>query len=187
MRWPVLTASMFAACAPPPQGLRRTPPGDGPTVVVDFEAEPLPEIPFPNDLATRPDPGSPTGLRLNLPTGADLDFERLTRERLDTLDGFGVFSWISVAFDAPIDVGVLLDKQRDDAGVPRSFDDDAVYVIDVDPGSPELGRVVPLDFQTGRFPQDTTRQGLFLSNDARVDQPSLLFETVEEDLDADGE
>jgi hypothetical protein len=156
-------------------------------VVVDFEAEPLPEIPFPNDLATRPDPTSPTGLRLNLPTGADLDFERQTRERLNALDGFGLFTWITVAFDAPIDVGALLDRQRDDQGTPGSFDDDAVYLVDVDPSSPELGRLIPLDFQTGRFPQDTTSSGLFLGNDPRVDEPSLLFETVDEDLDGDGE
>jgi hypothetical protein len=183
----LLPALVLAACAPPPEGLRRTPGGPGPRVVVDFEAEPLPEIPFPNDLATRPDPSSPTGLRLNLPTGAELDFERLTRERLDELDGFGIFSWISVAFDGPIDVGELLRRQQDDAGKPGSFDDDAVYLVDVDPASPERGRIVPLDFQTGRFPQDATSGGLFLSNDPRVDEPSLLFDTVDEDLDGDGE
>jgi hypothetical protein len=183
---PVL-AMAGAACAPSPEGLRRTPPGPGPRIVVDFDAEPLPEIPFPNDLATRPDPDSPTGLRLNLPTGADLDFERRTRERLNGLDGFGIFTWLTVAFDDDLDVGALLERQRDDVGTPGSFDDDAVYLVDVDPSSPEQGRIVPLDFQTRRFPQDTTREGLFLSNDPRVAEPSLLFDTVDEDLDGDGE
>jgi hypothetical protein len=184
---PVLALAALSACAAPPEGLRATPAGPGPRVVVDFDAEPLPEIPFPNDLATRPDPTSPTGLRLNLPTGADLDFERRTRERLNALDGFGVFGWITVAFDGDLDVGALLDRQRDDAGVVGAFDDDAVYLVDVDPASPERGRIVPLDFQTGRFPQDTTHDGQFLSNDPRDGEPSLLFDTVEEDLDGDGE
>ena len=39
--------------------------GDGPKVMFDLSHKPLPEIPFPNDLATRPDPASPTGLRVN--------------------------------------------------------------------------------------------------------------------------
>lgn len=185
--WSLSSTLVLAACAAPPEGLRATPRGPGPHVIVDFDAVPLPEIPFPNDLATRPDPTSPTGLRLNLPTGADLDFERRTRERLNTLDGFGIFTWLTVSFDADIDVAELLDRQRDDAGVPGAFDDDAVYLVDVDPSSPERGRIVPLDFQTGRFPQDTTRDDLFLANDQRYGDPALLFESTEEDLDGDGE
>ena len=35
--------------------------GTGPTIIFDLDARPLPEIPFPNDLATRLDPSSPTG------------------------------------------------------------------------------------------------------------------------------
>ena len=57
---------LLVACATAPEGLRETPPGDGPTVVIDWDARPLPELPLPNDLATRPDPTSPTGLRLNI-------------------------------------------------------------------------------------------------------------------------
>ena len=50
----------WSHCAVAPDGLRATPDGDGPVVVVDWDAKPLPEVPFPTDLATRPDPGSPT-------------------------------------------------------------------------------------------------------------------------------
>ena len=64
----VLPLALLCACAPLPEGLRATPAGSGPVVRVDFDAEPLPDIPFPNDLAARPDVSSPTGLRLNPPT-----------------------------------------------------------------------------------------------------------------------
>ena len=65
-----LTLALCAAgCNPAmPEGLAPTPAGSGPKVVFDFDARPLPEIPFPNDLATRPDPESPTGrYRIRLP------------------------------------------------------------------------------------------------------------------------
>ena len=47
-------------------GLGQTERLGGPRVVWDIEAEPLPEIPLPNDAATRIDPTSPTGRRLNI-------------------------------------------------------------------------------------------------------------------------
>ncbi|MCK5689264.1 hypothetical protein KAI87_08340, partial [Myxococcota bacterium] len=39
--------------------------GNGPRIMWDLGATPLPEIPFPNDVATIPDSNSPTGLRMN--------------------------------------------------------------------------------------------------------------------------
>ena len=50
------------------EGLLRTPPGDGPRVRYEPEARPLPEIPLPNDIATRSDPTSVTGRRVNVST-----------------------------------------------------------------------------------------------------------------------
>ena len=41
-------------------GIRPTPAGSGPVVNWDPLHRPLPEIPLPNDVATYPDPGSPT-------------------------------------------------------------------------------------------------------------------------------
>lgn len=183
---PLLPVSWLVACTPPPEGLRPTPDGDGPVVRVDWDAEPLPDIPFPNDLATRPDPTSPTGLRPNLPLDAELDLENETRATLNTLSGFGVFAPITVAFDGDLDLDALLARHPDDHEDPDAFRDDAVYVIDVEPSSPDFGRPVALDLGGGRFPQDATRLGTFLENDPRLAEPSLLFETGEEDLDGDG-
>jgi hypothetical protein len=174
------------ACAAPPAGLRATPAGDGPLVRVDWDALPLPDIPFPNDLATRPDPTSPTGLRPNLPEQADVEVETLSRQRINRLAGFGIFAPISVAFEGDLDVDEVLRRHPGDPLDPGSFRDDAILLIDVDPDSPDFGKPVPLDFGHGRFPQDATRLGTFLANDPRADQPSLLFDTGNEDLDGDG-
>ena len=101
----LLLAMLAAAgCQPYPEGIRSTPGGEGPVVVIDWEAEPLPELPFPNNLATRPDPASPTGLRLNISTYAHTAYESETREKRNELTGFGIFSPISVRFDAPLDL-----------------------------------------------------------------------------------
>ena len=48
------------------KGLRLSPPGPGPTVIFDPLDQPIPEIPFPNDVATVSDRTSPTGKRLNV-------------------------------------------------------------------------------------------------------------------------
>ncbi|MEZ4241335.1 MAG: hypothetical protein R3F59_35295 [Myxococcota bacterium] len=185
MRIPLALAAL-AACAPAPDGLRRTPPGSGPRVIVDFDAQPLPELPFPNDLATRPDPTSPTGLRPNLPVDALVRQENDAREGIDGLSGFGLFAPISVSFDAPLDVQAIVDRHPDDLWADAPFADDAILLVDVDPDSPERGRIVPLDLGSGRFPQDVTELGQFLPNDPRRDQPSLLFETAEEDVNGNG-
>src|SRR5260221_2728390 len=57
----------LAACADgvPFEGLAPAQATGGPMVNFDLTHRPLPDIPFPNDLATRPDPASPTGLRAN--------------------------------------------------------------------------------------------------------------------------
>ena len=68
------------ACAPAPEGLRETPDGPGPVVKVDWDARPLPDIPFPNDLATTVSRHSPTGLRLNVPLAAKTEMERHARK-----------------------------------------------------------------------------------------------------------
>ena len=46
---------LLGGCQTELQGLRETPTGTGPLIVVDWDAEPLPELPFPNNLATKPD------------------------------------------------------------------------------------------------------------------------------------
>lgn len=177
---------VLAACAAPPEGLRATPDGTGPLVRVDWEALPLPDVPFPTDLATRPVPSSPTGLRLNLPVDAPVALERHSRELLNEQPGFGLFSPITVGFDARIDLDDVLRRHRDDLHDPAAWRDDAFYLIDVDPDSPERGRPVQLEVGHGRFPQIAAQLGKFLPNDPRADNPSLLFETANEDANGNG-
>ena len=151
----------LAGCVPSQEGLRPTPSGSGPVVFIDWEAEPLPEIPFPNDLASRVDPSSPTGLRLNFSEEAPTQTERDLRARANELSGFGIYAPITVRFDAPLDLDALLSRHghHDDQA------DDAVYLVDVSPGSPELGQAVLLDIGGGRFPADLPRDGMFFAND----------------------
>ncbi len=170
-----------AACAPS-AGLRPTPDGTGPTVVVDWDAEPLPEIPFPNDLAARVDETSPTGLRLNFSEMAPTRSERELRTKANTLTGFGIFAPIMVRFDAPLDLDDLTSRHGRDV----AFDDDAVYVIDVTPGSPGYLEPALLDLGGDRYPIDLPDRGRFFTNDPRADEATLLFETVVEDLNGDG-
>ncbi len=178
---------LLAACAPYPEGLRATPDGDGPLVVVDWDAKPLPELPFPNDLATRSDPTSPTGLRVNIPTDASTAMDRDARQKLNSLSGFGVYAPISVAFSAPLDLDELAARHRDDPKLgAEAFTDDAVFVIDVTPDSPDYGKPVALDLGRGRFPYDVPRSDRYFPNDSRAASPTLVFDTVEEDLNGNG-
>src|SRR5690606_15086555 len=94
-----------------PEGWARTPEGDGPRGVWDLEAEPLPEVPLPNDVATWPDPTSPTGRRINARLIAPSSMERRLRQEFDRLDGWGTFAPLTVRFDAPLDLGSLVARQ----------------------------------------------------------------------------
>ena len=98
-------------------GLGETQRAGGPQVVWDIEAEPLPEIPLPNDAATRIDPTSPTGRRLNISvTTARTRYEQRTRESFNELDGFGTYAPGYVTFDAPLNLQELATRhgQNDD-------------------------------------------------------------------------
>jgi hypothetical protein len=194
---------LVTACesASPLEGLGRTRRQGGPRVVFDLDARPLPEIPFPNDLATRPDATSPTGRRLNLSLIGPTLLESGVRAKADRLDGFGTFSPITVRFDARLDVADLRARHRD-----RDRSNDAVYLFDVDPDSPDFGKAVDLDLgyyadapaemplpegyqvpKTGRFPSGLDKTDQYFEFDPRAGTSTLLFETVEEpDLDGDG-
>ena len=175
------------ACAPYPEGLRATPAGTGPTVRIDWDAKPLPDVPFPNDLATTVDRHSPTGLRLNVPLAASTEMERHAREKLNMLTGFGIYSPIAVPFEAPLDLDLIARLHRDDdkLGVAQ-FTDDAFFLIDVTPGSPTYLEPVALDVGAGRFPIDVARTDRYFPNDSRSGEPSLVFDTFDEDLNGNG-
>ena len=83
------------------------------TVVMDFYHKPLARIPLPNDIATRHDPTSATGRRINASVVASIQFERRTREMMDQLDGWGIFQPITIPFSGPLDVGSILAAHRD--------------------------------------------------------------------------
>ena len=169
-------------CSPYPDGLRLTPDGSGPTVVIDWDAEPLPEIPLPNDLATRPDPSSVTGLRLNISEEAPTEMEREARRKINGLAGFGIYAPFTVSFDRPLDLDEIQHRHQDDG----NFADDAFLLINVEPSSPDYLQPVRLDVGHGRFPQDLDETDRYFPNDPRQDSPALLFETVDEDLNRNG-
>ena len=137
----------------------------GPKVVFDLFRKPLPEIPFPTDIATRVDPTSPTGLRLNASLIAPTQLERNLRGLLDTLDGFGTFAPITVAFDADIDVLDLYNRQNN-----ADPSDDGVYVVDL-----STGALSPLDFNGGHFPYTLNDPGQYFINDPDTNAFNLLF------------
>ena len=137
----------------------------GPRVLFDLTRTPLPEIPFPNDLATRPDPTSPTGLRVNASQIAPTHLEENTRRLLDQLDGFGTYSPITVAFSQDLDVLDFYARQND--GDPSN---DGAYLVQID-----TGEVFPLDVNGGHFPAVIESGGRYFMNDPQASVKNLLF------------
>lgn len=179
--------TLAAACAvgcsieSAPRGLRATPLGDGPQVVFDLSRRPLPEIPQPNDVATFPDPTSRTGKRLNVSLLAPTLLEREAREGFNSMEGWGTFAPITVAFargpgtpptEAAIDLDSVAARMVGDA---YNFADDAVYLVNLKTGVP-----VPLDMGNGNFPSSVVDKSLYFRNDAKAAEENLLFETTEE-------
>ena len=178
----VLFPVLLASCAPYPTGIRKTPDGDGAVVVIDWDAQPLPEIPLPNDLATRPDPSSVTGLRLNISEEAPTGMEREARRKINELVGFGIYAPFTVSFSDALDLDEIQHRHQDDG----DYSDDAFFIINVDPNSPDYLKPAWLDVGHGRFPQDLDETDRYFPNDPRSDSPALLFETADEDLNRNG-
>ena len=97
---PSLCALAGCLSRQPIEGLAPARDTGGPRIVFDLTRKPLPEIPFPNDLVTRADEGSPTGLRMNSSLVVPSQLEQRTRALIDQLDGFGTYAPITVSFDA---------------------------------------------------------------------------------------
>lgn len=162
------------------EGLAKTKPGTGPAVVFDLFAKPLPEIPFPNDLATIPDSSTPTGRRVNASMIAPTWLETDVRRKLDRLDGFGTYAPLAVSFTAPIDLKDLRDRHAD-----LSFENDTIFLINLKKGSRGYGKPVRLDFGGGNFQFGLERPDNYFENDARAGGSNLLFETYREKKDTD--
>ena len=150
-RWSsaALAALVMVGCAGDrPQALAPAQGGVGPRVVFEPLRTPDAELPLPNDLATRPDPDSLTGRRLNLAVlSSPLAAERRIRQKLDRLDGWSVFAPITVAFDAPLDLATVTDA--------------SVRLVDVTSSSPEFLESIPLDLGRGAYPAEADARELF--------------------------
>lgn len=193
-----------------PESLRVTPRGDGPTVIYNFLAKPLPEIPLPNDDATIFARGTATQRRINVSYDAATEVERRAREAFNGLDGFGSYAPITVSFDQAIDVIDLYERHNlhdPDSGHYRDdFRDDAVFVFNIDPQCERYSEEVALDIGRGRFPATlfkhimSTKDELapgglsydfddlfyFSSFDSHAMANNLLYEEWNEDLNNNG-
>lgn len=177
----VLTASLLFVCAcaaPEGSGLMLAPEGTGAAIVFDIEERPFPNVPLPNDFASRFDATSPTKKRLNASKTAPTAWERAIREELAKLDGWGTYAPMSLSFTKHLDLGELA---RRHVGDDYDQSNDALYVIDVNPDSPEFCEAVPLDVGNDNFPAVIEDRDYF-PNDPRGETGNLLFEEVEEDL-----
>ena len=166
-----------------PALLGTTPAGSGPVVRFDVFHKPLPEIPLPNDFATRYDKSSPTHRRLNASIlAAPTMWEQATRAELDKLSGWGTLAPITVSFTQPIDPEVIEKRHRNDN---LDYKDDAVLVLDVTPGSPGYCEAVPLDLGQGNYPQVLANPHIYES-DPRDNLQTLTIEETEEDTNGNG-
>jgi hypothetical protein len=153
------------------------------TVKMDFHHRPLPEIPLPNDIATRYDPASATRRRVNASMVAETTFEAEIRELIDQLDGWGVFQPITIPFTGPLDVASILAGHRD---LDYATGNDVLYLINVDRASPDFGRVHHLDLGNGNYPVVLEQRERYWKNDPRSWTASLLFEEEDEDRNGNG-
>jgi hypothetical protein len=164
------------------EGLMRSLPAEV-TVEFDFDERPLPNIPLPNDIATRPDPSARTGLRVNASMIAPTGMERRTRTLIDGLDGWGVFQPLTIPFTGELDVESILAGHRDE---DYDTSNDVIYLINIDRDSHEFGRIHHLDLGNGSYPIILERGDKYGSNDPRGWTMSLLYDEENEDRDGDG-
>jgi hypothetical protein len=164
-RLSLATALCACSSAASFQGLAPAHDLGGPKVRFNLAGAPLPDIPFPSDIATRPDAKSPTGLRLNASLIAPTGIEANLVARLDQLDGFGTFAPITVGFDKPVDVLDLRARQID--ADPAN---DGVFLIDL--GS---GIATPLDFSGGRLPYTSIDPTQYFPADPLTGAWNVLF------------
>lgn len=164
-----------------PDGLRATPPGNGPVVKFDVTHRPLPEVPLPNDVATFADPTSRTGRRINVSLVAPTNMERRARDDFATLEGWGVTAPISVSFDrapdadprqAAIDLEDVASRMQGDE---HDLSNDPIYVVNLRTGLP-----VFLDAGNGYYPVTVRDPFKYFPNDPKAKENNIIFETVEE-------
>lgn len=177
-----LPLTLLVACqAPGPEGLARAKPA-AVTVKWDIFHKPLPEIPLPNDIATRFDATSPTGRRVNASLIAPTLLEQRVRRLADQLDGWGSFQPITIPFSGPIDVRSVIRGHRD---VDYAEANDVIYLVNVDRKSKSFGKIHHLDVGNGNYPVILENRN-YWENDPRGFTLSLAFEEANEDVNANG-
>jgi hypothetical protein len=167
-----------------PSGIMLSQNTGGPVVEFDPEAKPIPKVPLPNNVATRIDPSSSTGRRINISMQANTELEQDMRKKINSLSGFGIYSPIWVSFSKPLNTSNIIKRHSDD-----SNENDAVYLINITKNSPEYGKIMPLDLGRGNFPvvlEKTGEKNLYFENDPRKDSSNIIFETYNEDADKNG-
>lgn len=164
-----------------PEGIMASTPAKT-MVEMDFYNRPLPSIPLPNDVATRYDATSATGLRVNASMVAPTKLEREVRELFGQVDGWSVFGQIAVPFTGPIDIQSILDGHRD---TDYRLDNDVIYLVNVDKSSEKFGKVYHLDLGNGNYPS-LLEKSTYWDNDPRGWTASLAFEETDEDTNKNG-
>ncbi|CAN5537907.1 hypothetical protein BH09MYX1_BH09MYX1_07680 [soil metagenome] len=179
---PVLFAGLQACSIDTiPADLRSTPPGPGAQVVFNTAHRPLPEIPIPNDVATFADPTSRTGRRINASLFAPTSMERIARQGFADLEGWGTFAPLSVSFQKPagadphdpaLDIPNIQARMQGDG---YAFEDDPIYIIDLNTGIPAV-----LDVGAGNFPLVLKDRDKYSPNDPHAASQTLVYEDREE-------
>ena len=97
-------------------------------VKFDVFHRPLPDIPLPNDFASRFDATSFTKKRVNASQVSPTEWESKTRKELDALDGWGTLGAITVSFQNELDTQNIIRRHHGDR---FETSDDVILVIDV--------------------------------------------------------
>lgn len=177
----LVSVGLGSCFAEEPEGLAPAQPANV-TVEFDLFHRPLPDIPLPNDIATRYDPTSATGRRINASMLAPTQAEERTRRLLDQLDGFSLFGTITIPFTGPLDIQSIVDAHRD---IDYDLSNDVVYLINVDRDSPYFGEISHVDVGEGNYPHVLERMDLW-KNDPRGWTLTLTFEEADEDVNGNG-
>jgi hypothetical protein len=144
----------------------------GPSVRFEPLAEPLPEIPFPNDIGLRVNDDTAGGVSWNVSLERPSRHEQRLRQELNGLDGFGPFAPFVVSFDGPLDLATV---------GPESL-----MLINIEPGHPREGERIPLELGQGYLPIAMEPTAYF-GMDLLASAPDLLFPLDNQaDMDGDG-
>lgn len=137
----------------PSGGETTSPPAGPPSLVFDPADEDFFALPIPSD-ARRDGDGR---IRFSEWTGLlGITLTRLWVEAADDLvEGWGVTSGFHAFFDAPIDASTLPERLTGSLW-EQGEDAPSVFLIDVDPDSPERGRTFPLEFDVRNIPSVLT-------------------------------